>query len=463
MLRYFYIFTGLLLIAVSSFAQPKKPAAKAAAVVKKTRILFLLDCSGSMLADMDGDTRMNVAKRMLGELIDSLSTKPNLEMGLRAYGHQSDRSDVDCYDSKLEVGFWPKNNVAIKNKLKTLQARGNTPISYSLEQCAKDYPKDPNAENIVILITDGLESCNRDPCAVAAALRSKNINLKPFIIGLGSDADFKAAFSCVGQYFDAKSASGFKSVLRKIVRQSLNKTTVTVNILNGANQPKETNLNMTFYNALNGEVVYDLVHYLDAKGMTDTLTIDPAITYNLVINSIPAVEKKNVLINAGMHNTIAVKAPQGGLIVSHPSNSGYGQALTVMIRQNGKLLNVQPINLQQSYLAGTYDIEVLTLPRVIMKGVVITAGKTITVNVPGPGLVNIVDNIPGWGGIYEVLEDGREVLIYNLIKGCRVSMSIQPGEYKVVYRSARALSSKVTAVKYFTIENTGSQADVTLF
>jgi Ca-activated chloride channel family protein len=462
MLQRIIFFVILFLASHLAQAQAKKPVAKGGGA-KKTRILFLLDCSGSMLADMDGDTRMNVAKRMLGEIVDSLSTKPNLEMALRAYGHQSDRGDVDCYDSKLEVGFWPKNNIAIKDRLKVLKARGNTPISYSLEQCAKDYPKDPNADNIVILITDGLESCNRDPCAVAAALKSKNINLKPFVIGVGSDGDFKAAFSCIGQYFDAKSSSGFKSVLRKIVRQTLNKTTVTVNLLNASNQPKETNLNMTFYNALNGEVAYDLVHYLDAKGLTDTLAIDPSATYNLVINSLPAVEKKNIPINAGMHNTISVKVPQGGLSVAHAAGSGYGQNLTVMVRNGGKLLNVQPTNVQQQYLAGTYDVEVLTLPRTIMKNVNVAAGKTTTINVPGPGIVNITDNIPGYGGIYEVLEDGREVLIYNLIKGCRVSLPIQPGEYKVVYRSAKAQGSRYTSVKYFSIEATGSVADVTLF
>lgn len=471
MLRKIVYALSLVLLAVfiqNAFAQVRKkpvpkPAAAAPTGPKKTRILFLLDCSGSMLANMDGDTRMNVAKRLLSELIDSLSTKPNLEIGLRAYGHQSDRTEADCYDSKLEVGFWPKNTTAIKNRLKTLQAKGNTPISYSLEQSARDFPKDPNAENLVILITDGLESCNRDPCAVAAALRSKNINLKPFIIGLGNDADFKTAYSCVGQYFDAKSAQGFKSVLRKIVRQTLNKTTVTVSLLNHANLPKETNLNMSFYNALNGEIVYDIVHYLDGRGLPDTLNIDPSITYNLVVNSIPAVEKKNIVINAGMHNNISVKVPQGNLMVTHPLSSGYGKTLPVMIRQGKNLLNVQAINTPQPYLVGTYDVEVLTIPRTVMKNVNIQGGKNTTIDIPGPGLVNITDNVAGYGGIYEVREDGQEVLVYNLNRGSRVSLSIQPGEYKVVYRSAKATGSKFTAVKYFTVEATGSVVDVTLF
>ena len=59
---------------------PKKP--------KKTRILFLLDGSGSMNAKWENSVRMTVAKQLLSKMVDSLKTHKNLEMALRVYGHQ---------------------------------------------------------------------------------------------------------------------------------------------------------------------------------------------------------------------------------------------------------------------------------------------------------------------------------------------------------------------------------------
>lgn len=76
-------------------AAPEKP--------KITRILFLLDASGSMLAPWEGHSRWDVAKRMLGKMADSLNAYPNLELGLRVYGHQFPNSEKNCEDSRLEV------------------------------------------------------------------------------------------------------------------------------------------------------------------------------------------------------------------------------------------------------------------------------------------------------------------------------------------------------------------------
>ena len=71
----------------------------------KTRILFLLDASGSMYAEMGRDTRMDVAKRLLSKMVDSLRNTPNLELALRVYGHQSTKDKQNCRDTKLEIPF----------------------------------------------------------------------------------------------------------------------------------------------------------------------------------------------------------------------------------------------------------------------------------------------------------------------------------------------------------------------
>ncbi|RYD75252.1 MAG: VWA domain-containing protein, partial [Sphingobacteriales bacterium] len=132
---------------------------------KKTRFLFLLDCSGSMDNKMNGQQRMAVAQRILNRMVDSLKSIPNVELAFRTYGLHGSRTEEDCKDTKLEVGFYKNNSAAIKEKVAQSKPNGTTPIAYSLTQCANDFPN-ANAHNFIILITDGLEECKGDPCAV---------------------------------------------------------------------------------------------------------------------------------------------------------------------------------------------------------------------------------------------------------------------------------------------------------
>ena len=178
-----------------------------------TRILFVFDCSLSMSKRWENSTNMDISKRVLNLAVDSLSRLDKVEVALRMYGHQSSvQPNRNCKDTKLEVPFYKGNIAALKEKIKQAQPRGTTPIAYTLEQCGGDFPNDPNARNIIILITDGIEECDGDPCAVSAALQSRNIILRPFVIGVGLDENFKKTFDCVGKFFDAKNEKSFQNI-----------------------------------------------------------------------------------------------------------------------------------------------------------------------------------------------------------------------------------------------------------
>ena len=164
----------LVMLAVNSYAQQPK-----------TRILFVLDGSGSMYAKMGNDNRITVAKRLLTRLVDSLQGQTDLELALRIYGHQSQKTERNCKDTKLEVPFGQRNHQSIKDKIRDLRPKGTTLIAYSLQEAAYDFPKSTGVRNIIILITDGLEECDGDPCAVSLALQKQGVVLRPFVIGLG--------------------------------------------------------------------------------------------------------------------------------------------------------------------------------------------------------------------------------------------------------------------------------------
>ena len=422
---------------------------------EKTRILFLLDGSGSMLAQWGNDLRIREAKRILSDLVDSLRVNPDLELALRVYGHQHDRRLRNCQDTRLEYPFRPNNHDNIIKKLEDVRPKGTTPIAYSLQQAANDFPEKDGIRNIVIIITDGIESCEGDPCEVSLALQKKGIFLRPFIIGLGMPEKYTKQFDCMGQYFDAGDTYAFREVLHKALKQSLDKTTVSVELLDINGQPRETNVNVTFYNNFTNLPEYEFVHYRNKRGKPDSVEIDAVLNYDVVVNTIPQVVKRNVALIGGQHNVISIKSPQGQIKVHQPNHTEYKDRIKILVSKKGKAgtLNIQDIESSQKYLVGSYDLEILTLPR-IHKSVDVSQSETTLVNIEAPGLLNLRSNTPGIGSIYELGNSTREIWTTNLPDNQnQINLAIQPGKYKLVFRALNAYGSKFTQVKEFTIRS----------
>src|ERR1043165_8793138 len=98
------------------------------------RVLFIFDDSYSMYAPWNSNIKIEVAKKVMGEFLDSLVRIPNLEVALRCYGHTTFfKPDRNCKDTKLEVPFGPVDVTApkIKQRIKRLEPLGTTPIAYS--------------------------------------------------------------------------------------------------------------------------------------------------------------------------------------------------------------------------------------------------------------------------------------------------------------------------------------------
>ena len=226
-----------------------------------TRILFILDASNSMNGSWGKVTRLEAAKELLAKSVTELEGIDNLEVALRVYGHQSEITATfqDCNDTKLEIPFGKNNHGQIKSRIKTIQAKGTTPIARSLEAAAGDFP-DAKSRNVIILITDGLEACDNDPCVIAKKLKDKGVNVTPFVIGLGMDLSYLEKFRCIGQYADAETPESFEKVLHNVVNKALVNTTVQINLNNISKEPKETNVTLFLYKAGTKELKYTFTH-----------------------------------------------------------------------------------------------------------------------------------------------------------------------------------------------------------
>jgi Ca-activated chloride channel family protein len=428
---------------------------------EKTRILFVLDASGSMQAIWENNiSRMDAAKNILTKLVDSLQNNKNLELALRVYGHRYPRQSNNCQDSFLEVPFGVKNHNIIINKLKEIKPIGTTPITYSLQQAAKDFPKNAGYRNIIILITDGIESCGGDPCKTSLQLQKQGIFLRPFVIGLGLKGS--QVLDCVGQFLNSESTTRFTQVLNNTITTTFSKTTVSVELLDGNNNPTETNVNVTFVNTSTTQAAYEFIHYLDINGKPDSVQVDPVLSYDVVVNTLPPVIRRNVSIINGNHNVITIPAPQGNIVVKQEGRSR--NELSVVIREKGKseILNTQKGGDFFRYLKGNYEVETLTLPRRVFQ-VEVLPNKTSNITLPTPGLVNLNTTTNGYGSLFEVFEDGTQHWILNLDETrSQHSITLLPGNYKVAFRVKETKGSKYTGVKNFEVRS-GKTVNVSVF
>ena len=438
----------------SSLAQTVTP-------VPVTRILFLVDVSSSMMNSWGNEPRMDVAKRILAEIVDTLKRKPNIELGLRVYGSQTISSLNDCFDTKLLVPFGNDNAGIIKESLKNLEPKGITPISMSLEKAAADFPKDITSRNILILITDGEESCGTDPCAVSLALQKSGAFLRPFIIGLNADNIIVSQLQCMGAFYNAQDPQGFKMAMQQIINAALNPTFIQVNLLDINNVASETDAVMTFYDNRSDALRYNYMHTINYKGVSDTVNLDPVSDYNLVVQTTPPVELKDIHLEPKSINKISVPTPQGYLNIKLQGttiNNNINSKIKCLVRQSDKYgtVTVQEINTTQKLICGKYDLEFLTLPRTQLNNIDIAQSKTTTIEIPTPGVLTIQKSAQGFGGILW-LDGTTWKKIYTLNEyGGMETVALQPGTYKIIFRSKMTKKTTDTKEQLITITAGGT-------
>ena len=421
---------------------------------KLTRVLFVFDASKSMKTKIGNKTRIQGAKELFNQFIDSLSKQKNIQFALRMYGHTVKYPPGDCKDSKLVVPF-AKNNIAlIKQNIAEAKPTGITPIEHSITQSANDFP-DAKATNIIILMTDGIEECGGDPCKARYALLEKGIVFKPFIIGIGLSPEQIKTFECVGNFYDASNTNIIQDISQVIIKQKLNKTSAQVNLLDNKSFPSETNVVTTFYNTNTGNYNYNYVHTLNKFNNPDTIYLDDYPTYKVVAHTIPPQESKPIKLTIGKHTIIPIDAPQGFIELKRPQGIyNFNEKIKTIVRlSSGKMqtLNVQQINNTEKYITGSYEIEVLTLPRTYFKNIMVTQSQTKTIEIPNAGMLTIKALENGDGCIVKDIKNVEWVC--NLTPITLQTFYLQPGNYRIEWRSKSLKGSIYTIEKRFTISS----------
>src|SRR5699024_6076720 len=174
--------------------------------------VIVYDASNSMWGQIEGEAKVVIARRVLGDLVrDWDESEP---LGLVAYGH---RREGDCNDIETVVAPGPVDRKAHLAQIEAISPKGKTPLTAAVRHAAEEL-KYRDAPANVILISDGLETYNADPCAAASELAEAGINFTAHVIGFDiGDAD-QEQLACIadntgGQFFAARDAAGLKAAL----------------------------------------------------------------------------------------------------------------------------------------------------------------------------------------------------------------------------------------------------------
>lgn len=143
-------------------------------------VVIILDASNSMWGQLPEGSKIDIAKQVLAKITDMIPE--GTKVALRVYGNQSLVKRRNCRDTQLLMPLSPLNREAILAKIRMITPRGKTPIAYSISQAPQDLIG-AKGDSVVLLITDGIESCDGDPVAAAAGLLKTGIKTKLHVIG----------------------------------------------------------------------------------------------------------------------------------------------------------------------------------------------------------------------------------------------------------------------------------------
>ncbi|TIR59665.1 MAG: VWA domain-containing protein [Mesorhizobium sp.] len=175
------------------------------------KVIIILDASGSMWAQIDGKPKLEIARESLRTVLQSVPGDD--EIGFMAYGH---RQKGSCADIELIVP--PQAGSAAADSMKFL---GKTPLTAAVKQAAEalKYTED---KATVVLITDGLETCGGDPCALGKELKETGVDFTADVVGFGLTADEGRQIACLaentgGKYIQASDEKALQQALVETV------------------------------------------------------------------------------------------------------------------------------------------------------------------------------------------------------------------------------------------------------
>jgi len=240
-------------------------------------ILIILDASSSMSERIGGERKIDIAKDVIYDLLDNLPD--DMLVGMRTF--------AGCGNSPLIAPIGPLDRDNLKDEIAKIVPRSLTPIAYALEEAKDDFAR-ITGRKLILLVSDGMETCHGNPVEAAKGLIAAGYDLRIQVVGfdVGQDSAtrdqlMKIAEATGGMYFDASN----KEELRRALSLS-------------------APFSYTVYDQA-GNPVY-------TGRLGDEGPKLPAGTYRVVIDTVPPLALENVVISEEQTTKIKVLRNDGG-------------------------------------------------------------------------------------------------------------------------------------------------------
>ena len=184
---------------------------------ERQNTILVLDASGSMWGQIDGVNKITIAREVVADILAEFPADQNL--GFVAFGH---RERGQCSDIQTLVPPAPGSADQIIGIVEALNPRGMTPMTDAVIAAAQALRHTEQAAT-VILVSDGIETCNPDPCAAARALEAAGVDFTAHVIGfdVSGEAEALMQMQCIaeetgGRFLTADNAQELSHALREV-------------------------------------------------------------------------------------------------------------------------------------------------------------------------------------------------------------------------------------------------------
>ena len=203
-------------------------------------VILVLDASASMDGEIEGQTKMELAKAALTQYVQGLP--PSVNVGLIVYGHRGSTEESDreqsCASVELTYPIGPIDRVNLYAEIDSVAVVGWAPVANALQATWQAFAGKEKQTNQIVLVSSVGDICGGDPCRVADELRQAYSTMTIQVIGLAPDdatlrqpfdgAQDKARdtasqqFQCVadttgGTYYNVRTASELAQAWKAIL------------------------------------------------------------------------------------------------------------------------------------------------------------------------------------------------------------------------------------------------------
>lgn len=425
---------------------------------EKVRILLLVDCSRSMWERWQSDSKIKVTQRVLLHFLDSVPDNGGVEVAMRVFGHLNQNS----YGTRLECPFEAGNRYQLQSKIKTLVPNGGCTAATALDGAVGDFPVSDSSRNVIFVITDGSNG-GSNICEVAGKIQQSGRVVRTFILNIAAGTRKNATLDCAGTVIPIENEESFAGELQQLFHAALSESRVTLCLTTEDGQKYVDDVPVVFYDRQNRKPIYTRVYY--GRRAADTLTVDPLIDYDVEVYTRPSIVFRNRTFRADRVYTLASVVDEGRLCVRREDKRVVWSVpdYPVVVRQSGKteMAGTQMLGDSVKYLAGVYDVEILSTPPIAINNVEIRKDAVTELAIPAPGML-MIERMKARRqvSVFE-MRDGRMQLVREFTPDVAgENLVLMPGEYILLVRpsakdknretrslSATIASGKQTAIK----------------